>query len=113
MNALSRSRAWSAILILILPAPGFAGQAQQPDNSAVAQGRNLIGQAKYVEAIEILEARTGEQPEDARAWFLLGRALRGAQEFDGSERGLRTRRRVRAHAWPGAVPAGLPAGARR
>ena len=84
MNALSRARAWLAILTLTLCAPGLAGQAKQPEDPAVTQGRNLIAQAKYVEAIETLETRTAEQPEDARAWFLLGRALRGAREFDGA-----------------------------
>jgi hypothetical protein len=88
MHALSRSGARALFLIV------FFTLSQSPvahsqnsaggEDTAVTSARSLIQQARFSEAVELLEARTSEAPEDGMAWLLLGLALRGAGEPDGA-----------------------------
>lgn len=56
--------------------------SQQTVQQSVQQAQQLIGQGKFVEAETLLEQVTQQNPNAARAWYLLGYARHAQKKYD-------------------------------
>jgi hypothetical protein len=69
---------------LLLGGPGSTpiATAQPPDAPTIQDARALLQQQDYEGAERVLRAITGREPDDARAWAMLGSALNARQKWD-------------------------------
>jgi len=61
----------------------------------VAQGKQLIGEGQYHEAIELLQPWLSSNPDDASGWAALGAACFELEDWGGAERAAREVVRLR------------------
>jgi hypothetical protein len=78
--------ALAAALSLTLALPALARQDDAPpsDDAATAmqEAQRLVGEESFDEAAAVLRGITRRDPENGRAWFMLGYALHGAGRLD-------------------------------
>ena len=55
---------------------------QEQESEALRAGRAKLKAQDWAGAIESFETALAEDPEDARAWYLLGFAIHGSGDFE-------------------------------
>ncbi|MEZ4415931.1 MAG: tetratricopeptide repeat protein [Gemmatimonadota bacterium] len=85
--------------VLLLPSLIFASSAVAAQAPPMQQAVQRLQNQDYAGAVEILQGLTAEQPQNARAWLLLGQAHLGAGAYESARAALAEAEKTPATHW--------------